>query len=85
MVPLGSRAGLRLAQYNLGAMYANGQGVPQDAVQAYAWLNIAAAQGDIRAKEAKEAITRDMLRADISTAQRLAKQYWEKYVLPFRN
>ena len=56
--------------------------MPEDDVQAYAWLNIAAAQGNMRAKEAT---TRDMLRADISAAQRLARQYWEKYVLPFRN
>ena len=32
------------AQSNLGFMYANGEGVPEDDVTAYAWLNIAAAQ-----------------------------------------
>ena len=63
-------------------MYDDGEGVTEDDVQAYAWLNIAAVQGNMRAREA---ITRDMLRADISTAQRLAQQYWEKYVLPFQN
>jgi TPR repeat protein len=26
---------------NLGALYANGQGVPQDYVQAYLWFNLA--------------------------------------------
>ncbi len=31
------------AQCRLGLMYANGRGVPQDYVQAYKWLNLAAA------------------------------------------
>ena len=31
------------AQFNLGRAYANGEGVPKDLVEAYAWVNIAAA------------------------------------------
>ena len=42
------------AQFHLGFKYADGEGVPQDAVQAYAWFNIVAGQGDQRAKEARE-------------------------------
>ena len=34
-------------QYNLGAMYANGRGVPQDAVEAVAWYRQAAEQGQV--------------------------------------
>jgi TPR repeat protein len=33
------------AQYNLGVMYANGQGVPQDYAEAMKWFRKAAAQG----------------------------------------
>ena len=33
------------AQFNLGLMYANGRGVPQDAAQALTWFRKAAAQG----------------------------------------
>ena len=33
--------GLAPAQYNLGVMYGNGQGVPQDYVEAYKWLSLA--------------------------------------------
>ena len=33
------------AQYNLGIMHRTGQGVPQDAVEALKWLNLAADQG----------------------------------------
>ncbi len=31
-------------QYNLGVMYKNGQGVPQDHVQAHMWYNLAASR-----------------------------------------
>ena len=38
------------AQYNLGSMYANGEGVPQDDREAVKWLRLAAEQGDARAQ-----------------------------------
>ena len=37
------------AQFNLGVMYAEGQGVPQDYVQAVKWYRLAADQGDASA------------------------------------
>ena len=33
------------AQYNLGWMYANGEGVPEDDAEAVRWLRLAADQG----------------------------------------
>ena len=41
----GADQGFADAQYNLGIMYANGRGIPQDYVQAHKWLNLAADQG----------------------------------------
>ena len=38
------------AQYNLGFMYANGQGVPEDYVEAVKWYRKAADQGDASAQ-----------------------------------
>ncbi|NLK41150.1 MAG: sel1 repeat family protein, partial [Planctomycetes bacterium] len=38
------------AQYNLGVMYANGQGVPQDYKEAVKWFRKAAEQGDADAQ-----------------------------------
>ena len=38
------------AQYNLGFMYENGQGVPQDFGEAQRWYEQAAKQGDVRAQ-----------------------------------
>ena len=73
------------AQYNLGRMYDDGEGVPEDDVQAYAWLNIAAAQGSLFAKERKQRIAESINREEIARAQKLAREYWQRYVLPFRN
>ena len=77
--------GLALAQASLGVMYAIGRGVPQDDVQAYAWLNVAAAQGDTPASKARDVVAQRMTPEARARAQRLAQQYWEAYVLPFRN
>ena len=38
------------AQYNLGIMYYNGQGVPQDYAEAAKWFRLAAEQGDVSAQ-----------------------------------
>ena len=42
--------GMAIAQYNLGLMYANGDGVPQDYVLAVSWYRVAAAQGRAKAQ-----------------------------------
>ena len=73
------------AQHNLGVMYVNGRGVPPNEVQAYAWFSIAAAQGLIQAAEVRDIAAQQMTYDARNHAQRLAQQYWEKYVLPFQN
>ena len=45
-----AEAGDATAQNNLGAMYAEGLGVPQDDAEAVAWYRRAAEQGDARAQ-----------------------------------
>ena len=75
------------AQLLLGAMYGEGEGVPQDDVQAYAWFIVAATQGSAVAKEYreyKELITERMTDSEIAAAEKLAHEFWEAYVLPFR-
>ena len=42
--------GNRAAQYNLGMMYNEGKGVPQDSAEAIIWLRKAADQGDVEAQ-----------------------------------
>jgi hypothetical protein len=45
-----AEAGDATAQYNLGVMYAEGQGVPQDDEEAAKWFRKAAEQGDADAQ-----------------------------------
>ena len=45
-----AEAGNAWAQYNLGVMYANGEGVPEDDAEAVKWYRLAAAQGLARAQ-----------------------------------
>ena len=73
------------AQSRMGFMYALGEGVPQDDVQAYAWFNISVAQGNKDDEDVKRRTAESMTRGEISRAQQLAREYWEAYVLPFRN
>ena len=74
------------AQTFLGFMYEQGWGVPEDDVRAYAWFNIAAAQGNNKiADEGKKRMAESMTPERRARAQELARQYWETYVLPFQN
>ena len=45
-----AKLGLAAAQFHLGQLYANGEGVPQDYVQARQWYEKAALQGDASAQ-----------------------------------
>jgi hypothetical protein len=76
--------GIAKAQTNLGLMYANGEGVLEDYVQAYAWWSIAATQGREIAKKNKGILKKQMTREQIAKGQELAAEYWKKYVVPFQ-
>ena len=62
------------SQYSLGAMYANGHGVPQDNIRALKWINIAASRGDEKALRLKDAVAKRMTPAQIAEAQKLARE-----------
>ena len=76
---LAAEQGLAEAQSNLGVLYDNGYGVAQDFVQAYMWFTLAAAQGFESAAENRELIAGEMTPADISEAQRLAREWQEAH------
>ena len=67
------------AQYNLGLMYANGKGVPQDYVQAHMWFNIAAAQDNENAREQRDIVAKRITPAQVAEAQALAREWMEKH------
>jgi len=59
--------------------YANGEGVPQDDVEAHKWRNLSAsrATGDDReqAAESRDALAKLMTPAQLAKAQRLAREW----------
>jgi TPR repeat protein len=79
-----ANAGDAEAQHNLGLLYLNGLGVPQDEVEAYKWFNLATTYTDpdvLRVQfanardEAAERLTPEP-RAD---AQRRAREFFEAH------
>ncbi len=67
-----------VAQYFLAHMYENGQGVPQDDVQARMWLNLAAAQGNKTARKMRGILAEKMTPAQLADAQRMAREWKPK-------
>ncbi len=70
------------AQYNLGLMYDEGQGVPQDFVQAYMWFSLAASRfpsgGRKEVLNYRGKFATHMTPAQIAKAERLAGEWMEK-------
>ena len=64
------------AQYNLGFMYDNGQGVAQDYVRAHMWYNLGAISGekDNKAPANRDSIAAKMTPAQIAEAQAMARK-----------
>ena len=67
------------SQLSLGVMYSLGDGVSKDYVKAYAWINVASANGNKNAVKAREMISEYMSSRRIRKAQKLAKEYFQKY------
>ena len=61
------------AQNNLGVMYADGLGVPENYVTAHMWFNISIANGEFVAGKRRDELAAKMTPADISEAQRRAR------------
>jgi len=64
-----------VGQFDLGAAYSGGRGVPQDPVQAYMWYSLAAAQGYTEAGNRMNALGKQMTPAQVSEAQRRASDW----------
>ena len=83
---LAANHGLAGAQFNLGMMYAEGQGVSQDYVQAHMWLNLAASQFPALGKDqrnttvdARDRVASKMTPPQIAEAQELAFEWMAEY------
>ena len=67
------------AQFNLGAIYYSGQGVPQDYVEAHKWRNLAASRASTEDRkqyaESRDATAAVMTPQQIAEAQKLAREW----------
>ncbi len=71
------------AQYSLGNMYANGQGVPQDYVEAHKWYNLSASrltdeEDRNLATKNRDSVAAEMTPAQVAEAQKLARECVKK-------
>ena len=82
-IKLAAEQGDARAQFDLGFIYANGDGVPKDDVQAYMWFNLAAARFTEPEREVAAAArdeVADVMTADqVAEAQRLAREWDEAH------
>ena len=63
------------AQFNLGLMYNNGNGVAQDYVRAHMWFNLGAISGDSKNTSTnRDNIAKRMTPAQIAEAQAMARK-----------
>ena len=63
------------AQYDLGLMYSTGQNVEQDYITAHKWFNLAALNGNNRAREERKELADMMSASEVAEAQRLAREW----------
>ena len=61
------------AQSELGAMYANSEGVRKDLMLAHMWFDIAKANGQERARDWRDRFEAEMTRAQIARDTELAR------------
>ena len=83
---LAAEQGNASAQVNLGAKYATGEGVPRDYVEAHMWLNLAASRltgaDRERGVETRDLVAELMTPADLSEAQRRAREWHAAHPVP---
>jgi TPR repeat protein len=74
--------GNNAAQSNLGAMYAEGQGVPQNFLLAHMWLSLAAASANRIAIKNRDIVAGHMSPEQIAESERLARERQLQRSLP---
>ena len=61
--------------FALGMIHSAGAGVAVDLVQAHKWFNIAAMRGNSEAMRYRAELAREMSKAEVARAQRLAREW----------
>ncbi len=73
LAPLGDK----YAQYMVGFMYQNGEGVPQDTVEALAWYRLAAERGEPLLANVRDSLFKQMSARDILESEARFVQLWK--------
>lgn len=69
----------------LGGMYLYGVGTGKNLVMAYAWFDLAASLGDADAAKFRDTAAAQLTVPQLREASALAEDYYDKYVLPFKD
>jgi len=67
------------SQYMLGEKYYKGDGVIKDYVEAYLWLNLAAANGHKTALKSREKLEKKMTPDQVAEGQKLSREWLQKH------
>ena len=74
MVPEGAEQGTAGAQFNMGLMYAVGEAVPQDDIEACAWMMLSGVANDARRKPAWDVVSKRLAPEALAKARLRAKE-----------
>ena len=67
--------GIAEAQFNLGRMYRDGQGLPKDYAAAHMWFTLAIVQGLEEAQKARDSLAKRMTHGQIEEATLLVREW----------
>jgi hypothetical protein len=79
IVEFAANGGAPDALFELGLIYASGREGQQDLVTAHKWFNLAALRGNDEAKRYRLELSREMTKAQIAQAQKLAREWIAKH------
>jgi hypothetical protein len=74
MYQVASSWAYKTAQYNLGVMYARGEGVAVDLPRAMAWMTLAAERGDKQYVQARDVIASNLDKDGLATAEKIVQE-----------
>jgi uncharacterized protein len=75
VIEMAAQGGQPDALFELGLMYCSGRDVTLDLIEAHKWFNLAAMRGNEEAKHYRQELSREMTKADVAKAQKLARQW----------
>ena len=79
VVEFAAQGGAPDALFQLGLLYCSGREVEMSLVQAHKWFNLAALRGNEEARRYRLELSREMSKAQIASAQRMAREWLSRH------